>query len=103
MDTVPVDVNFFDLGGHSLSMFKLQDALEQRCGLRPTIVSLFQETTVSAQAAPVVTRGRRQARPAPPKPPAERVRPDFANSAHAREPDSEHACLAPDRVRERSA
>ncbi|MGW7068726.1 phosphopantetheine-binding protein [Streptomyces sp. NPDC054855] len=46
-----MDVNFFDLGGHSLSMFKLQDVLEQRCGLRPTIVSLFQETTVSAQAA----------------------------------------------------
>ncbi|MET7848493.1 non-ribosomal peptide synthetase [Streptomyces avermitilis] len=48
--TVPLDVNFFDLGGHSLTMFKLQDALERHCGLRPTIVSLFQETTVSAQA-----------------------------------------------------
>lgn len=46
-----MDVNFFDVGGHSLTMFKLQDALEQRCGLRPTIVSLFLETTVSAQAA----------------------------------------------------
>ncbi len=49
--TVPLDVNFFDLGGHSLSMFKLQDALERLCGVRPSIVSLFQETTVSAQAA----------------------------------------------------
>ncbi|MFF6980256.1 non-ribosomal peptide synthetase [Streptomyces sp. NPDC008343] len=47
--TVPLDVNFFDLGGHSLTMFKLQDALERHCGLRPTIVSLFQDTTVSAQ------------------------------------------------------
>lgn len=47
--TVPPDVNFFDLGGHSLAMFKLQDALEQRCGLRPSIVDLFQETTVNAQ------------------------------------------------------
>ncbi|MEV0114065.1 non-ribosomal peptide synthetase [Streptomyces sp. NPDC050844] len=47
---VPLDVNFFDLGGHSLAMFKLQDALERHCGLRPSIVALFQETTVSAQA-----------------------------------------------------
>ncbi|OIJ95275.1 amino acid adenylation protein [Streptomyces colonosanans] len=47
---VPLDVNFFDLGGHSLAVFKLQDALERHCGLRPTIVSLFQESTVSAQA-----------------------------------------------------
>ncbi|MEV8395499.1 MULTISPECIES: non-ribosomal peptide synthetase [unclassified Streptomyces] len=47
--TVPLDVNFFDLGGHSLTMFKLQEALERHCGLRPTIVTLFQESTVSAQ------------------------------------------------------
>ncbi|MEU4970266.1 non-ribosomal peptide synthetase [Streptomyces smyrnaeus] len=53
--TVPLDVNFFDLGGHSLAMFKLQDALERHCGLRPTIVSLFQETTVAAQATLIRT------------------------------------------------
>ncbi|MYU29250.1 amino acid adenylation domain-containing protein [Streptomyces sp. SID7810] len=49
--TVPPDVNFFDLGGNSLAMFQLQDALERHCGLRPSIVSLFQETTVAAQVA----------------------------------------------------
>ncbi|MGO4755460.1 acyl carrier protein, partial [Streptomyces sp. 2MCAF27] len=48
--TVPLDVNFFDFGGNSLAMFKLQDALEKHCGLRPSVVSLFQETTVTAQA-----------------------------------------------------
>ncbi|WP_406841399.1 non-ribosomal peptide synthetase [Streptomyces sp. AHU1] len=53
--TVPPDVNFFDLGGHSLAMFKLQDALEQHCGMRPSIVSLFQETTVAAQIALIRT------------------------------------------------
>lgn len=53
--TVPPDVNFFDLGGHSLAMFNLQNALERRCGMRPSIVSLFQETTVAAQIALIRT------------------------------------------------
>lgn len=48
---VPADVNFFDLGGHSLAMFQLQDALERHTGTRPPIVALFRHTTVSAQAA----------------------------------------------------
>ncbi|MFF7974931.1 amino acid adenylation domain-containing protein [Streptomyces sp. NPDC007905] len=48
---VPADVNFFDLGGHSLAMFQLQDALERHTGRRPAIVALFRHTTVSAQAA----------------------------------------------------
>jgi len=48
--SVPVDVNFFDLGGHSLLVFKLQDALERHTGSRPTIVSLFRHTTVASQA-----------------------------------------------------
>lgn len=49
LDSVPVDVNFFDLGGHSLMIFKLQNALEHHTGKRPTVVSLFRHTTVSAQ------------------------------------------------------
>jgi acyl carrier protein len=48
--TIPVDVNFFDLGGHSLAMFRLQDALERHTGSRPPIVALFRHTTVAAQA-----------------------------------------------------
>ncbi|MFY1653613.1 non-ribosomal peptide synthetase [Solwaraspora sp. WMMB762] len=47
---VPVDVNFFDLGGHSLTMFQLQGALERRTGTRPSVVALFRHTTVAAQA-----------------------------------------------------
>jgi amino acid adenylation domain-containing protein len=48
--SVPADVNFFDLGGHSLAMFQLQDALERHTGSRPPIVALFRHTTVMAQA-----------------------------------------------------
>ncbi|MDQ8706957.1 non-ribosomal peptide synthetase [Streptomyces sp. LHD-70] len=47
---VPPDVNFFDLGGHSLAMFQLQSALERHTGKRPAIVQLFRHTTVAAQA-----------------------------------------------------
>jgi amino acid adenylation domain-containing protein len=48
---VPVDVNFFDLGGHSLAMLRLREALERHTGERPPVVALFTHTTVSAQAA----------------------------------------------------
>lgn len=50
IDTVPENVNFFDLGGHSLMVFKLQEFLERYTGNRPPIVALFRHTTVSAQA-----------------------------------------------------
>lgn len=49
--TVPSDVNFFDVGGNSLALFRLQDALENYTGSRPEIVDLFRYTTVSSQAA----------------------------------------------------
>lgn len=48
--SVPTDVNFFDLGGNSLAMFELQDALEQQTGTRPSVVALYRHTTVAAQA-----------------------------------------------------
>jgi amino acid adenylation domain-containing protein len=48
---VPVDANFFDLGGHSLAIFKLQEALQRHVGIRPPMVALFQHTTVTAQTA----------------------------------------------------
>jgi amino acid adenylation domain-containing protein len=51
LPSAPLDVNFFDLGGHSLTMYQLQDALERRTGVRPSVVSLFRHTTVAAQAA----------------------------------------------------
>jgi amino acid adenylation domain-containing protein len=51
MADVPADVNFFDLGGQSMAVFQLQDALESRTGSRPSVVALFRHTTVAAQAA----------------------------------------------------
>jgi amino acid adenylation domain-containing protein len=47
---VPLDTNFFDAGGHSLALFKLQDALERHTGTRLSVVTLFRHTTVTAQA-----------------------------------------------------
>ncbi len=55
---VPTDVNFFDLGGHSLAMFQLQDALERHTGRRPPIVALFRHTTVATQAVLVRDGGK---------------------------------------------
>ncbi|KJK43677.1 hypothetical protein UK23_32360 [Lentzea aerocolonigenes] len=49
MPDVPVDANFFDIGGHSLAMFELQEALERHTGTRPSVVALFRHTTVTAQ------------------------------------------------------
>lgn len=57
MPSVPKDVNFFDLGGHSLMIFRLQDALSRHTGKRPPIVSLFRHTTVSAQANMIFDSG----------------------------------------------
>jgi acyl carrier protein len=57
---VPSEANFFDLGGHSLTMFQLQNALERHTGVRPSIVDLFRHTTVSAQVA-LVRDGRADA------------------------------------------
>ncbi len=47
---VPIEVNFFDLGGHSFKLFELQNALERHTGVRLSIVALFSHTTVAAQA-----------------------------------------------------
>src|ERR1035437_2442159 len=47
---VPPEVNFFDLGGHSLAMLKLRDALERHTGVQLTVVTLFRHTTVAGQA-----------------------------------------------------
>jgi len=43
--------NFFDLGGHSLLLVKLQAGLTREFGRELPLVELFQRTTVSAQAA----------------------------------------------------
>jgi amino acid adenylation domain-containing protein len=51
LTNVPAGVNFFDLGGNSLTMFQLQDALERHTGSRPSTVALFRHTTVAAQVS----------------------------------------------------
>ncbi|MFH8757260.1 amino acid adenylation domain-containing protein [Streptomyces atroolivaceus] len=50
ISSVPGDVNFFDLGGHSLLIIRLQDALARRTGVQPSVVDLFRCATVTAQA-----------------------------------------------------
>src|SRR5690606_5869333 len=50
VDRVGLHQNFFDLGGHSLLLVKLQAALNASFSQAVTIVELFQRTTVAAQA-----------------------------------------------------
>ncbi|MFD3694914.1 amino acid adenylation domain-containing protein [Streptomyces sp. NPDC058646] len=48
---VPEDVNFFDLGGHSLLVPVLQEALHRRTGVRIPVLDLFRHGTVADTAA----------------------------------------------------
>ena len=48
---VPLDANFFDVGGYSLLVPSLQAALERRTATQVSIIDLFTSTTVTAQAA----------------------------------------------------
>ncbi|MFK7974075.1 MAG: non-ribosomal peptide synthetase [Rickettsiaceae bacterium] len=47
---IMLDVNFFDLGGHSLMVFKLQEMLQQKTGKVIPIVKLFRNTTIAEQS-----------------------------------------------------
>jgi aryl carrier-like protein len=50
VNRVGLNVNFFDMGGHSLLLVKLQAALKREFTRDIQLVDLFQRTTVSAQA-----------------------------------------------------
>jgi amino acid adenylation domain-containing protein len=50
VDRVGRDRNFFDLGGHSLLLVRLHDAIAQRFGRKVPIVELFRHPTVAALA-----------------------------------------------------
>jgi acyl carrier protein len=50
VDHVGINDNFFDLGGHSLLLVKLQAALKAEFSIELPLVELFQRTTVTAQA-----------------------------------------------------
>ena len=49
--SVPLDGNFFDLGGHSLLFAQVQSQLEQRLGYQVSMLELFQSPTVRSLAA----------------------------------------------------
>jgi acyl carrier protein len=50
LDRVGLHANFFDIGGHSLLLVRLQAALKREFGQEIALVELFQRTTVAAQA-----------------------------------------------------
>lgn len=50
LDRVSLHANFFDLGGHSLLLVKLQSALRREFGQELPLVELFQRSTVASQA-----------------------------------------------------
>jgi acyl carrier protein len=49
-NSIDIDGNFFDLGGHSLKMTQVHVRLEQALGCTVPIVTLFQHPTVRALA-----------------------------------------------------
>lgn len=51
VERVGINTNFFDAGGHSLLMMKVQDQLQQATGSAITIVELFMHPTVRSLAA----------------------------------------------------
>jgi amino acid adenylation domain-containing protein len=50
VERVGLNANFFDLGGHSLLLVRLQAAMQREFGQEFPLVELFQRTTVAAQA-----------------------------------------------------
>jgi amino acid adenylation domain-containing protein len=50
VETVGVEDNFFDRGGHSLLVMELHDELQSASGRRFEVIELFRHTTVRAQA-----------------------------------------------------
>ncbi|KWD48151.1 type I polyketide synthase [Burkholderia ubonensis] len=66
---VGVDVNFFDLGGHSMLLLQMQQKIEQAFGMRVPRVEFFRNPTVAGLAAyldahgqPAVAAGRPRGR-----------------------------------------
>ncbi|MCP3803429.1 amino acid adenylation domain-containing protein [Allokutzneria sp. A3M-2-11 16] len=49
-DITDLDLNFFDAGGHSLLLVRLQDELRAATGTEPSIMDLMRHVTVRAQA-----------------------------------------------------
>ncbi|MGC7096121.1 amino acid adenylation domain-containing protein [Amycolatopsis lurida] len=58
IERVGVRDNFFDLGGHSVVLLKLQSRLSAATGVRLGVVELFRHTTVTAQARAIAAAGQ---------------------------------------------
>ena len=63
LESVGVNDSFFEVGGHSLLLARLQEALRQALGREVSIVDLFQYPTVGSFAAHLDA----QSRPAEPE------------------------------------
>jgi acyl carrier protein len=70
IEEVGTSDNFFDLGGHSLLLAKVQSRIESRLGQRLPILALFRHPTVRALAQHLESQGRDAAElvPAAPDP-----------------------------------
>lgn len=55
LDTVPLEVNFFDLGGNSLLLLLLWESLSEMTSRDLKAADLFQHSTVRAQATLLAT------------------------------------------------
>ncbi|HLG64403.1 MAG TPA: amino acid adenylation domain-containing protein [Ktedonosporobacter sp.] len=62
LEKVGVHENFFDLGGHSLLLARLQDRLQTVLHKNVSLLDLFQHTTISALAA-LLSRNEEEAAP----------------------------------------
>ena len=65
VERVGIDDNFFDLGGHSLSMLRVHGKLRQAFGREFSMVEMFQYPTVKALAAFVSAGQGEQQQPSP--------------------------------------
>ncbi|MGW4684982.1 amino acid adenylation domain-containing protein [Streptomyces sp. NPDC004244] len=68
------ETNFFEAGGHSLLLVKLQDALEAATGTAPRVADLMRHTTVRAQARLIGGAAADEERPGAAVPPRAAVR-----------------------------
>ena len=59
------DENFFDAGGHSLLLARVQALIEERCGRRVSTVDLFRHPTIRTLAASLGERGPVSGTPTP--------------------------------------
>jgi len=50
IDRIGVHDDFFDLGGHSLSLMRVAAAIDQKLGVRPSILTLYEAPTIEGQS-----------------------------------------------------